>query len=83
MWIQEEVGGEDAAVGDEELDGEVEVLDRRRAFMSVSVSVSPTYPPRTRHQPAALPAAAPPPPPPRRHARRPRISPPATTGLLI
>jgi hypothetical protein len=53
MWIQEEVGGDEAAVGEEELDGEVEVLDRRRAFMSVSlsVSVSPTYPPRTRARP--------------------------------
>lgn len=61
MWIQEEVGGDEAAVGEEELDGEVEVLDRRRAFMSVSlsVSVSPTYPPRTR---ARAPAPLHPPP---------------------
>ena len=43
MWIQEEEGGDDAAVGEEEEDGEVEVLDRRRAFMSVGPSVPLTH----------------------------------------
>lgn len=49
MWIQEEEGGDDAAVGEEEEDGEVEVLDRRRAFMSVRRSVGPSHPPTTLH----------------------------------
>ena len=69
MWIQEEVGGEEAAVGEEEEDGEVEVLDRRRAFISLSHPL-PSHPlpdlcccpPHYQH---------------RRHPRRPRISPPA------
>ena len=72
MWIQDEDGGEDAAVGEEEEDGEVEVLDRRRAFMSVRPSVgrslSPThYPPRAATSStctASAPASPAPSPPP-------------------
>ena len=69
MWIQEEVGGEEAAVGEEEEDGEVEVLDRRRAFISLShpLPSHPTpdlccCPPHYQHRrhprvPGAIPAA--------------------------
>jgi hypothetical protein len=35
MWIHDEAGGEYAAVGNVEDDGDDEVLERRSAFMSV------------------------------------------------
>ena len=51
MWIHEEDGGEDAAVGEDDDGGDDEVLDRRSAFMSFS----PTYPETpTTHPTAAL-----------------------------
>lgn len=77
MWIHDEDGGEDAAVGEEEDDGEDEVLDRRSAFMSLSPNYpeTPHTPTQQLHSASATtppgPASLPPSP---RHRR---ISPPA------
>ena len=77
MWIHDEDGGEDAAVGEDDDGGDDEVLDRRSAFMSFPL----TYPETPTTHPTALPSASattPPgpaslPPSPRHR----RISPPA------
>lgn len=52
MWIHDEDGGEDAAVGEDDDDGEDEVLDRRSAFMSLSATYlrnPPPYPTAAHH----------------------------------
>lgn len=77
MWIHDEDGGEDGAVGEDDDDGEDEVLDRRSAFMSLS----PTYPRNPTTPPNRCPAtsatAPPPPASPRPSPRHRRISTPA------